>query len=313
MIRGGRCWAAGPYPGWNSPPRTAPARCGRPRAARCAARPRLPRGRRSAASSASSQPGAGTQSESMNATSGVRVAARPVFLAAAGPPLTGRATTRAPAAAAARRTAAGSRDPSSTTMTGAGPAPGPGQPGSCWPGTGQPGQAPGQLGGPVADRDDYRDLARARPAGCVIQRGMGDPGVEQPPGQRAGLLAVRDGLSREPALHEPHPGRAEPQHAGGRAAREHRSARQHARAWVGTKTESCRDQLATGTRPGREHPAWPPRPGFLRHPSRLVRACFVTDDRDSHWSGVYAAGLVHNDGHDPAHGHLTGHRHSACG
>jgi hypothetical protein len=73
-------------------------------------------------SSASSQPGAGTQSESRNATSGVRAAARPVFLAAAGPPLTGRGTTRAPAAAAARRTAAGSRDPSSTTMIGVGPA-----------------------------------------------------------------------------------------------------------------------------------------------------------------------------------------------
>jgi hypothetical protein len=68
-------------------------------------------------SSASSQPGPGTQSESRNATSGVRAAARPVFLAAAGPPLTGRGTTRAPAAAAARRTAAGSLDPSSTTMT----------------------------------------------------------------------------------------------------------------------------------------------------------------------------------------------------
>ena len=47
-------------------------------------------------SSASSQPGPGTQSESRNATSGVRAAARPVFLAAAGPPFTGRATTCGP-------------------------------------------------------------------------------------------------------------------------------------------------------------------------------------------------------------------------
>jgi hypothetical protein len=68
-------------------------------------------------SSASSQPGSGTQSESRNATSGVCAAARPVFLAAAGPPFTGRDTTCAPAAAAALRIAAGSREPSSTTIT----------------------------------------------------------------------------------------------------------------------------------------------------------------------------------------------------
>ncbi len=73
-------------------------------------------------SSASSQPGAGTQSESRNATSGVSAAARPVFLAAAGPPLTGRRSTPAPAAAAALFTAAWSRDPSSTTMTRRAPA-----------------------------------------------------------------------------------------------------------------------------------------------------------------------------------------------
>ena len=68
-------------------------------------------------SRASSQPGSGTQSESRNATSGVCAAARPVFLAAAGPPFTGRDTTRAPVAAAALRIAAGSREPSSTTIT----------------------------------------------------------------------------------------------------------------------------------------------------------------------------------------------------
>ena len=68
-------------------------------------------------SSASSQPGPGTQSESRNATSGVSAAARPVFLAAAGPPLTGRRSTLAPAVTAARWIAAGSREPSSTTIT----------------------------------------------------------------------------------------------------------------------------------------------------------------------------------------------------
>ena len=57
-------------------------------------------------SSASSQPEPGTQSESRNATSGVSAAARPVFLAAAGPPLTGRRSTAAPAAVAALLTAA---------------------------------------------------------------------------------------------------------------------------------------------------------------------------------------------------------------
>ena len=56
-------------------------------------------------SSASSQPGPGTQSESRNATSGVSAAARPVFLAAAGPPLTGRRSTAAPATVAALLTA----------------------------------------------------------------------------------------------------------------------------------------------------------------------------------------------------------------
>ena len=68
-------------------------------------------------SSGSSQPGAGTQSESRNATSGVSTAASPVFRAAAGPPLTARRTTWAPAAVAAAATAAGSREPSSTTIT----------------------------------------------------------------------------------------------------------------------------------------------------------------------------------------------------
>src|SRR5580658_4380602 len=47
-------------------------------------------------SRSSSQPGPGTQSESRNATSGVSAAARPVFLAAAGPPLTARRSTVAP-------------------------------------------------------------------------------------------------------------------------------------------------------------------------------------------------------------------------
>ncbi len=68
-------------------------------------------------SSRSSQPGPGTQSESRNATSSVSAAARPVFLAAPGPPFTGRRSTRAPVAATSRAIAAGSFEPSSTTIT----------------------------------------------------------------------------------------------------------------------------------------------------------------------------------------------------
>src|SRR5579862_2022634 len=73
-------------------------------------------------SSRSSQPGPGTQSESRNATSGVSAAASPVFLAAPGPPFTGRLSTRAPVAAATRVIAPGSADPSSTTITRGSPA-----------------------------------------------------------------------------------------------------------------------------------------------------------------------------------------------
>src|SRR5207244_1285574 len=63
------------------------------------------------------QPPAGTQSESRKATSAVAATARPVFLAAAGPPLTGPRTTLAPAPSAALWIAAGSAEPSSTTIT----------------------------------------------------------------------------------------------------------------------------------------------------------------------------------------------------
>ena len=73
-----------------------PASCGRMRGATAPTAGSVKCGSR-----ASSQPGLGTQSESRNATSGVSAAASPVFLAAAGPPFTGRRSTLAPAAAAA--------------------------------------------------------------------------------------------------------------------------------------------------------------------------------------------------------------------
>ena len=65
----------------------------------------------------SSQPGAGTQSESRNATSSVDAAASPVFRAAPGPPFTGRWITCAPCAAAMAAIAWGAADASSTTIT----------------------------------------------------------------------------------------------------------------------------------------------------------------------------------------------------
>ena len=180
-------------------------------------------------SSASSQPAPGTQSESRKATSGVCAAARPVFLAAAGPPLTGRRTTLAPAAAAALWIAAGSAravvhhdHPRRARAR-------------------QPGQAAGQFGVPVADRDDHRHL---RPFGLAsIQHGMRDPGVEQAAGQRAGLRVARHRGAVPPAGHVPGPGRAEPQHPDGVTARDHRPVGQRARPRIGAQPESRRDQL----------------------------------------------------------------------
>ena len=179
-------------------------------------------------SSASSQPGPGTQSESRNATSGVSAAARPVFLAAAGPPFTGRRSTLAPAAAAALldrgrvARAVVHHDHLRRSL--------------------QPGQAAGQFGVPVADRDDHRHrLACLRRV--AVQRGMGDPGVEQAARQRAGLRVIGDRRARPPAGHVPGPGRAQPQHPGRVTARDHRPADQRARPRIGPQPESRRDQL----------------------------------------------------------------------
>ena len=68
--------------------------------------------------SRSIQPGPGTQSLSTKATSSVVTWSRPVLRAADGPPLPGRRTSVAPWAAATVASAAASREPSSTTMTG---------------------------------------------------------------------------------------------------------------------------------------------------------------------------------------------------
>ncbi len=64
------------------------------------------------------QSGPATQSLSRNATSGVAARARPSLRAGPGPPDTGRRRSRAPCRWHTRAVAAGSAEPSSTTITG---------------------------------------------------------------------------------------------------------------------------------------------------------------------------------------------------
>ena len=148
-------------------------------------------------SSASSQfagPGPGTQSESRNATSGVSAAARPVFLAAAGPPLTGRRTTLAPAAAATLRIAAGSREPSSTTITGRPPvSPARHRPSSaCRSRTGTTTVTSGLSAGPPSSSGWATPASSRRRASA---RALGLPGTGAPSHQPA-TCRVPAGLSR---------------------------------------------------------------------------------------------------------------------
>ncbi len=137
--------------------------------------------------------------------------------------------------------------------------------------THQPGQAPGQLGVPVADRDDHRHLWLVRRA--PLQQRMGDPGVQQAASQRAGLRITGHRRTRPPAGHMPGPGRTEPQHPDGVTARDHRPAGQRARPRIGPQPESRWNQLV----------AWPLAcgnrrvlhlvpAGSLRHEPRLLRA-----------------------------------------
>ena len=141
-------------------------------------------------SSVSSQPGPGTQSESRNATSGVSAAARPVFLAAAGPPLTGRRSTVAPAAAAALPIAAGSREPSSTTIT-RGTSPSPARQRASSAGRSRTGMT--------------TVTVRCLSAGRAVQHGVRDPGVEQAARQRAGLGVIGHRHARPPGGDLPRP------------------------------------------------------------------------------------------------------------
>jgi hypothetical protein len=79
---------------------------------------------------------------------------------------------------------------------------------------GQAGEAAGQLGLPVADRDYHRDVARTPGAGLELRarHGMSDPGVEQAAGQRAGSGVVRHRRPGPPAGYVPGAGRCQVQH-----------------------------------------------------------------------------------------------------
>jgi hypothetical protein len=141
--------------------------------------------------------------------------------------------------------------------------------------SGQPGQAAGQFGVAVTDRDDHRHLRLARRRE-IVQHRMGDPGVEEAPGQRAGLGVARYGRARPPAGHVPGPGRAQPEHPGGITTGDDRpalEARQRDRPRIRTQPEFRRDQLVSRPRSRQGH--WAvrlPRPGSLRHAPRLLRA-----------------------------------------
>ena len=140
-----------------------------------------------------------------------------------------------------------------------------------WQAARQPGQAPGQFGVPVADRDDYRHLRILRRA--LLQQRMGDPGIEQAAGQRASLEVTGHRCALPPAGHMPRPGRGEPEHPDGVTARDHRPAGQRACPRIGPQPESRRNQLVAWPLDcGNRHATRLPRAGSLRHPPRLLRA-----------------------------------------
>jgi len=98
----------------------------------------------------------------------------------------------------------------------------------------QSGQTADQLGLPVADRDHHRDIPGSTGTfqHSQVLRGMCDSGIEQATCQRAGLRAIRYRRSGPPAGYVTGAGRREPEHPDGETARQHRSARRHARAWI---------------------------------------------------------------------------------
>ena len=102
----------------------------------------------------------------------------------------------------------------------------------------------------VTDRHDHRHplLPRRHPwllQRALVQQRMGDPGVEQAASQRAGLRVTGHGRGLRPARHVPRPGRTEPQHPDGVAARDHRPAGEPARPRIGPQPESRRNELIT--------------------------------------------------------------------
>ena len=158
---------------------------------------------------------------------------------------------------------------------------------------GQPGQAAGQLGVPVADRDNHRHLVRAGlgPRLRGVQRGMGDPRVEEAARQRTGLRVVGYRRARPPARDVPGPRCAQPQHPDGVTARDDRPVRQRARPRIGTQAESRRDQLVARSLAGQDHrAAWPSLAASLRHSPRLLRA--VRPDPAPSVASVRVVGLT---------------------
>ena len=136
---------------------------------------------------------------------------------------------------------------------------------------GEAGQAAGQFGLPVADRDDHGHVWLPCWRGAV-QPGVGDAAVEEAARQRAGLRVIRHRHARPPGGDMPGPRPAQPQYPGGVTARDDHPVRQRARPRIGTQAEPRWNQLVARSGSWSAHWAgWLPLAGSVRHPPRLVR------------------------------------------
>ncbi len=89
----------------------------------------------------------------------------------------------------------------------------------------------------------------------------------------------------------PGPRLAQPQHPGGVTARDDHPVRQRARPRIGTQAEPRRDQFVAWSLSRLGHRAvWPPWPGSLRHPPRLLRA--VQPDPALSVTAEYVVGML---------------------
>ena len=211
---------------------------------------------------------------------GCAAAASPALRAAAGPRGVGWRSTAAPARSATARTAAGSADPSSTTITRRPAALAPARrrfadpactsAEAAAPATGRTGlrrerafaaaanpahvdlergEEAGEAVGAVLHRDHHRDVRRRGHGVGGLGDRVRDPGVEQAAGER-GRRRVGDG---EPALDQPvGRGGRQVQHPRRRPAQQHRAVVEHAGAALQHDGRAVRDGGAVG--PG-AHPA----------------------------------------------------------